>query len=89
MAMTNSWVLLLFMNFQGQRERGGRRNNSHLQLPSPGAAVSPLQDAQAGSLKACRQVYEIKALHTINNLAANHKKQKPKTLPVLYRSEAV
>lgn len=33
-----------------------------------------LEDAQAGLRKACRQVYEIKAQHTINNLAAYHKK---------------
>lgn len=43
-------------------------------LPAPA-----LENAQPSLRKACRQVYEIKAQHTINNLAAYHKK-KPHTV---------
>lgn len=66
-----------FNELQGQRDRG-KTNNSHPQSPSALHCWLPaFQDAQAGLPKACRQVYEIKARHTINNVAANHKKPFP------------
>lgn len=76
---------------EGPRQDKQFPNNSHLHSPSAWCCwPAAFQDAGADLPKACRQVYEIKARHTINNLAANHKKKnQPQTLPVLYRSKAI
>lgn len=71
-----------FNELQGQRDRG-KTNSSHPQSPSALHCWLPaFQDAQAALPKACRQVYEIKARRTINNLAANHKNPFPRCMGV-------